>query len=209
MRRVAAIALACSSFACSLDWSFPSESVGGAGGQAGAGGLGGSGGVGGAMAACGNGLIEQGEECDDENDITDDGCNRCQVECQGAHSVEDPRTHHCYVRREDADPWIPSATACETNGGYLAVVRDAEEAALVAGLIGDSTNAWLGGRRPGDGDFTWITGEAFDFDNWASGIPGVGLDCVVTRNDGKFYGEMCTETFIGICEVDPAGQLAD
>ena len=27
---------------------------------------------------CGNGCVEQGEACDDANDIAEDGCNACQ-----------------------------------------------------------------------------------------------------------------------------------
>jgi large repetitive protein len=50
---------------------------GGPGGNAGMGGAGGSvggGGTGGMMAECGNGMVEAGEQCDDGNDVTLDGC---------------------------------------------------------------------------------------------------------------------------------------
>ena len=67
--------------------------IGGTGGAGGSGTTGGSGpgpggatassssgsGAGGSSAVCGNGAIEGGEECDDENDVSGDGCADCSI----------------------------------------------------------------------------------------------------------------------------------
>ena len=61
---------------------------------------GGEGGAGGAPMDCGNGKVDEGEECDDANDNADDGCNACQVDCVfpvddalEGESFVDPTTH--------------------------------------------------------------------------------------------------------------------
>ncbi|MDI1437551.1 DUF4215 domain-containing protein [Polyangium sorediatum] len=43
-------------------------------------GVDGAGGSGGAMSACGDGVVDPGETCDDGNDTADDGCTSCTVD---------------------------------------------------------------------------------------------------------------------------------
>jgi cysteine-rich repeat protein len=47
--------------------------------------------------ACGNGVLEPGEECDDANRIDDDACsNACRLNCDGDGEFVDPSTGTCY-----------------------------------------------------------------------------------------------------------------
>jgi cysteine-rich repeat protein len=74
-------------------------SGGGMGGKAGSGGMGGKGGSGG-MSLCGNGKIDRGEECDDGNQVSGDGCSaQCQASCE-----------KCEIALKD-DPLAPSLLA--------------------------------------------------------------------------------------------------
>jgi cysteine-rich repeat protein len=95
----ATLVLACAALvpACLLDGSpLPGETGGDTGGAmpTGGGGAGGApaGGAGGAMAVCGNGEVEPGEECDDQNTTAKAGCDTfCLIEagyvCSGQPSV--------------------------------------------------------------------------------------------------------------------------
>jgi cysteine-rich repeat protein len=73
-RGAALACLALSLIACERDHGWPAfGGSGGAGGGAGAGG--GTGGAGGGpIDTCGDGVVDVGEECDDGNDVADDGC---------------------------------------------------------------------------------------------------------------------------------------
>jgi cysteine-rich repeat protein len=66
------------------------------------------------LTRCGNGVVEEAEECDDGNDNPADGCDRCEVEVwrRESRTIELPvttsryRVHqdaHCVTRCEDAD----------------------------------------------------------------------------------------------------------
>ena len=54
--------------------------------------------------------------------------------------------------------WSEARTACQCGqGGHLASVTSAEEAAAVAGLV--TANTWLGGRDwPEEGSWGWTDG---------------------------------------------------
>lgn len=73
--------------------------------------------------------------------------------------------------------WERSTEQLSTTGWHLATISStAEQQALIAGLEGFSGEYWLGGhqspRQAGpEDDWTWITGETWDYRNWAPGEP--------------------------------------
>jgi hypothetical protein len=82
--------------------------------------------------------------------------------------------------------WSTAEAAAEARGGYLATITSSAENSFVYSLIGSSSvwgnvgsgtrGPWLGGYQPigsaePGGGWTWITGEAFSFQNWAAGEP--------------------------------------
>ena len=76
---------------------------------------------------------------------------------------------------------ITPKSAAEVRGGYLATITSAQENTFVHNLITaneywinvgvDSRGPWLGGYQPAGslepaGGWTWVTGEAFVYQNW-------------------------------------------
>jgi hypothetical protein len=78
---------------------------------------------------------------------------------------------------------LPESTWAEAaanlpSGYHLATITSQEEQEFIESLLSDVTGGefWLGGFQdaaqstPGTG-WNWVTGEAFSYDNWASGEP--------------------------------------
>lgn len=103
--------------------------AGGAGGDAGAGGEGGSGGN--EETLCGNGILDEGEECDDGNRFDFDGCSaECKLDgtCEnpipwGAVSVAAARTPHPNLALREVERHFrgheTQATACGNEGRQM------------------------------------------------------------------------------------------
>lgn len=73
--------------------------------------------------------------------------------------------------------WEDAKAAAEAMGGYLATITSEEENDFISDVLGvGSTAYWLGGFQEAgtdepNGDWQWVTGEAFSYTNWASGEP--------------------------------------
>jgi len=183
--------------------------AGGSGGTAasggeGGGGAGGSGGQGGGpVAVCGNGIIETGEECDDQNGSSDDGCDACQAYCF-ANEVEDPTTHHCYALFKSGKTRDEAKKACGDVGLYLATITSAEELALIA-LLDDGDDRWLGGLKVNN-VWTWENGEPWGFTAWEPSQPSGNDVCLDVRTSTNVWNDdNCPELHDFICEWTPPG----
>jgi cysteine-rich repeat protein len=143
---------------------------------------------------CGNGVIEGTEECDDAGQPGRDGCDdACQVECQDyGDSAVESKDHHCYGGWDEAD-FDGAVAACEERGGHLATISSAAENAIVRPLVNESK--FIGGfedvqvMTEDSGVYVWITGEAFDYTNWASQEP----DRKESRCNSGNYNGRCYE----------------
>ncbi len=73
--------------------------------------------------------------------------------------------------------WHDALTAAEAMGGHLATITSAEENAFIVNMLGIGQDPfWLGGfQEPGTGEpndeWEWVTGEEWDYTNWAGGEP--------------------------------------
>lgn len=187
-----------------------SSGQGGAGGSGGmeasggAGGVGGSGGQGGGpVELCGNGIIDAGEECDDQNESSMDGCDACQAYCFPGE-VEEPMTHHCYALFKFGKNWDQAKDECKKVGLYLASVTSMEELALIAPLD-DGDDRWLGGLKV-QGTWTWDNGEPWGFTSWEPGQPNDSGDCLSVRKSTNVFNDAnCMEWHDFICEWTPPG----
>lgn len=137
---------------------------------------------------------------------------------------------HRYSLYDSKYTWSQAKEICERLGGYLVTVTGAEEQELVATLAEKGTLAkyWLGATdEVSEGNWKWVTGEAFSYSKWSSGQPdnsnnedGLVLwttkyvkesllgwnDCPMNSTDGGFICEFESE-YAGI--EPQGGSLSD
>jgi len=81
--------------------------------------------------------------------------------------------------------WAQARALAEAMGGHLVTITSSAENDFVAALVtaqgeGNLERYWLGGYQtsPGVneplGSWTWVTGEAWNYANWAAGEPNNG-----------------------------------
>lgn len=125
----------------------------------------------------------------------------------------DPMTGHCLVYVEQAVTWPQAAAACVALGGHLAVPTSLAENSIANGLsLTPATlpDVWLGASDLDlEMDWTWVTGEAFVFDNWRTGEPNdgnsdtVAEDCMIIETDvgGTWDDRPCDRVYPYLCEL--------
>ena len=102
-------------------------------------------------------------------------------------STDEGGNGHLYeaVVDEPGISWTQARDAAELAGGYLVTLTSQEENDFVFGLVDDDIywyhginlrGPWIGGFQPDgspepDGNWQWVTGESFDFQNWDTGQP--------------------------------------
>jgi cysteine-rich repeat protein len=173
---------------------------------------------------CGNGILEAGEACDDAAHAGKDGCDaNCKVVCTdyGPGTLES-EDHHCY-NGYDSGEFKAAQEACIKRGAHLATISSAAENKLARSFVNNSK--WLGGLEDvpltseGTGTYTWITGEAFSYTNWASKEPnrkeehcGSAFNtlcfehCIAMLGDGTWEDSRCDISDGYVCEWEPAGK---
>ncbi|MBA3391841.1 MAG: tandem-95 repeat protein [Deltaproteobacteria bacterium] len=175
---------------------------------------------------CGDGVVTSDEQCDDDNDINTDGCtNECTfgVVCNataypgGTAFTVDPVSGTCYVAFAATQTFADAQASCVASGGYLATITSGAENTIVRAVEAAGQNPWIGAFEDAndvDDVFTWVTGEAFAFKNFATGQPDDDVlqagngDCLHIVNDaGQWNDTNCT--FAGfvtsrICEFELA-----
>src|SRR5581483_3654744 len=139
-----------------------------------------------AAPACGDGVIDIGEQCDDgaANSDAPSAAAKCTTQCRARASCGalagstaqaiDPASGHCYVAWPGPLSWQAAARACESNGGALASITSSAEDTLVRGLA--SAPSWIGASSPLDkAQFTtWVSGEPIAYTGFAPGQPSNG-----------------------------------
>jgi hypothetical protein len=147
--------------------------VAGAGGKAGAGGAAGTGGVAGAGGMSGSG--GRG------------GTGGTRPSCKGYPSgasmtLPEDFLLHCYWAHGNQIDWNSAEAVCENEGGTLVTISSSDENMLVLHLATQANLFSGAGAVPtvfigaldkkasnddsGPGDYVWITGEAFPYENW-------------------------------------------
>ena len=103
--------------------------------------------------------------------------------------------------------WPTAEAEAQALGGHLAALTDAEENDWAFAQFGGSEELWIGLTDVGTrGEWTWSSGEAFDFNAWAPGEPNnlFGLEDFVVltgQRDGVWEDVFTTATHRGIIEV--------
>ncbi len=87
---------------------------------------------------------------------------------------------HSYQLIDENTTWEEARQACIARGGHLATVTSADEQKYLEGLFnniyGNERGPWFGaysdGAYGGDkNDWCWVTGEKWNYTNWAEGEP--------------------------------------
>jgi cysteine-rich repeat protein len=174
------------------------------------------------LSDCGDGLVDINlEECDDQNNINEDGCtNNCKLgpPCDdnefgpfGSNATTDPNTGDCYIKVSPVfdQNWFGAETDCINHSGHLASIDNQQIQTLAEGVANSST-VWVGltdeDVRSEEGVFIWTDGTPFVsaiFNNFASGEPDNANfgDCVsMSGSNDKWEDENCGVTHKYICE---------
>ena len=79
---------------------------------------------------------------------------------------------HRYALIEVPVSFSDAVKLCEARGGHLVTIADEAENQFVFDKFGYDRLCWLGATDAGtEGEWRWITGEPFEFTNWAKGQP--------------------------------------
>lgn len=175
----------------------------------------GAGGGSSSPAVCGDGIIQAGEECDDGNSHSSDGCADCVVECDGAGETKDPETLHCY--------WYDGATIAAFNkatarcadwrsNGTLATITTDPELSFIKYTIGVEINTWIGATVTTAGEYRWVTGEPWGVSDWQEHYPDDSngfASCVALGDKNlQWVNTPCPTERIVLCESSPLGEPA-
>ncbi len=177
----------------------------------------GTGGSGATGSYCGDGVIDMGEECDDADEVPDDGCTQCIVDCPGGpQSIKHPQTFHCYRFFENQMAWTSARDACVAlgEGWALVALSTIEERDAVADVVTAASQNWVGGNdREEEGKFVWSNGEPWTYGSgppfWQFGQPDSAnnSDCVSVSGDGQGDDSSCSSQRSYSCEHTPLGKL--
>ena len=81
-----------------------------------------------------------------------------------------------YRLYSDAATWYEAKRFCEEQGGHLLSIGNAKEA-KAARTFADGRQVWTGGTdADSEGNWRWVSGETFSYDNWASYQPDNDAD---------------------------------
>ena len=102
--------------------------------------------------------------------------------------VTNPSNGHRYVLINKKMTWCEAKAYAERFGGYIATITSQEEQDWICQTFTDA-QFWLGGTDEAlEGDWQWVTGERWDYTNWAPGEPNnvvsyheEGEDAIVMR----------------------------
>lgn len=149
-------------------------------------------------AVCGNGVVEDPEQCDDGDGNSDDpaAAATCTTACKRRASCGplagsltakvDPQNGHCYVTWDTPVNWATALRTCQSRGGHLATISSAAENDLIKTVAG-TLDRWIGLTIQHDGQTAlvrWVTSEPFTFLGFGPASP----------NDDNPTGEGCGVT---------------
>lgn len=82
---------------------------------------------------------------------------------------------HYYSVFNDDLSWNEAKTVCEKMGGHLVTIGSLNENNFVKNLVASQSKGvyWIGAKLSAS-SWSWVTGEAFSYKNWAAGQPSGG-----------------------------------
>lgn len=87
-------------------------------------------------------------------------------------ALVNPQNGHSYLVYPDSLNWVDAKVFCQSLGGHLATISDAQEQTFVEQLAqtcSERTNFWLGGYYDRNREiWKWVDGTPFTYTNWDS-----------------------------------------
>ncbi len=123
---------------------------------------------------------------------------------------------HSYYFYNSPVTWYDAKTICEYLGGHLVTITGSAEENFIKGMIGNS-DLWLGATdKDSEGNWKWITGESFSYNNWESGQPdntaslGEGTEdyAHIWGSTGKWNDNAGCVPYPFVCEIDRAYKVS-
>lgn len=78
--------------------------------------------------------------------------------------------------------WEQAKEYCENLGGHLVTITSSKEQQFIDSINGYNRRLWIGGYRNDDFEWQWVTGEAWDYANWADGEPNDSSNVMSNEN---------------------------
>lgn len=94
----------------------------------------------------------------------------------------EPSGEHQYKIFYDTLTWEEAKAACEAMGGHLATITSEEEQQELNSYNGGNHNLWIGGYKNADGQWCWVTGEPWKYENWGEGEPNNSSNVVADES---------------------------
>ena len=84
---------------------------------------------------------------------------------------DEPTGEHRYKIYYDTLTWEEAKAACEAKGGHLATITSEKEQYLLNLRNDKNHKLWIGGYKNAEGQWCWVTGEPWKYENWGDGEP--------------------------------------
>ena len=89
---------------------------------------------------------------------------------------------HSYGIFHDTLTWEEAKAACEAKGGHLATITSQEEQKIIESLNTQNSKLWIGGYKNSAGQWCWVTGEPWEYQNWGDGEPNDSSNVVADES---------------------------
>ena len=106
-----------------------------------------------------------------------------------ASSPDESAGKHRYKTYYDTLTWEEAKAACEAKGGHLATITSEKEQYLLELSNDKNQNLWIGGYKNADGQWCWVTGEPWEYENWGDGEPNNSSNVVADENRVAMWPE--------------------
>ncbi len=97
-------------------------------------------------------------------------------------STAESTGEHRYEIYYDTLTWEEAKAACEAKGGHLATITSEKEQYLLELCNDKDQKLWIGGYKNADGQWCWVTGEPWEYENWGEGEPNNSSNVVAGEN---------------------------
>ena len=98
------------------------------------------------------------------------------------NSSDDPTDRHKYEIFRETLTWEEAKAACEAKGGHLATITSQEEQKMIESLNTQNSKLWIGGCKNSAGQWCWVTGEPWKYQNWGDGEPNNSSNVVADES---------------------------